>query len=222
MRGQVLFYDAANQVGIISGVDENRYSFRLGDLRHPSPPRIGMSVDYVPTGETARDIFPVPGNGGADYGFAAPASDDTDIGLFGYFCRTITRDYARFSGRARRREYWGFVLFYLIGLLVTSLFAFILIGSTLERSGPSTTQVFFSPVGYMAALILALAILAMIIPSLAVTVRRLHDIGQSGWLVLIGIVPVVNLAGGVVLFAMMLLDSQPGTNRHGPPPKPLA
>lgn len=222
MRGQVLFYDAANQVGIIAGMDENRYSFRLGDLKHPVPPRIGMRVDYVPSGEMARDIFPVPGTAADDPGLAPAATDQADLSLFGYFHRAITRDYARFSGRARRREYWGFVLFHLIGLMVIALLAIVLIGSTLERSGPSTTQVFFSPVGYMAMLVVLLAIMAMIVPSLAVTVRRLHDIGQSGWLVLIGVIPIVNSVGAIVLFILMLLDSQPRTNRHGPPPKPLA
>jgi uncharacterized membrane protein YhaH (DUF805 family) len=58
--------------------------------------------------------------------------------------------------------------------------------------------------------------LAVLIPAFAVTVRRLHDIGKSGWWLLLLFIP---LAGAVVIFIFMLLDSQPGTNKYGPRPK---
>jgi uncharacterized membrane protein YhaH (DUF805 family) len=61
--------------------------------------------------------------------------------------------------------------------------------------------------------------LASFIPSIALGVRRLHDIGYSGWWLLIGFVPFV---GGILLLVFALMDSQPGTNRYGPNPKEIA
>lgn len=58
--------------------------------------------------------------------------------------------------------------------------------------------------------------LAALIPGLAVTARRLHDTGRTGWWVLIGLVP---LAGAIVLLVFLVADSQPGPNAYGPPVK---
>jgi uncharacterized membrane protein YhaH (DUF805 family) len=63
---------------------------------------------------------------------------------------------------------------------------------------------------------LALYILATIIPSLAITVRRLHDTGKSGWMILLCLIPKV---GGIILLAFMVLDSDPGPNQYGSNPK---
>ena len=61
--------------------------------------------------------------------------------------------------------------------------------------------------------------LAIIVPSLAVTVRRLHDVGRSGWWILISLIPLI---GGIVIFVFMVLDSHEGENRFGPNPKEVA
>ncbi|MDP3125664.1 MAG: DUF805 domain-containing protein, partial [Thiobacillus sp.] len=61
--------------------------------------------------------------------------------------------------------------------------------------------------------------LAILIPSLAVTVRRLHDTGRTGWWLLIGLIPLI---GAIVLLVFMLLDSQPGDNEYGASPKGVA
>jgi uncharacterized membrane protein YhaH (DUF805 family) len=111
--------------------------------------------------------------------------------------------YATFSGRSRRREYWFFVLFYVI-IFVALDFVDDLIGLRNARG-----------VGILSGLFA----LAMLIPSLAVAVRRLHDIGRTGWWLLIGIVPLI---GPIVLLVFALLDSQPGANDYGPNPKAAA
>ena len=103
------------------------------------------------------------------------------------------KQYATFSGRARRKEYWFFFLFYLLIFIGLSLLDTIL--------------------GF--GLLSSLFALAMLLPSVAVAVRRLHDTGRTGWWVLIGLVPVVNL----LLIYFMVLDSDPGTNAYGPNPK---
>ena len=113
----------------------------------------------------------------------------------------VLKKYATFEGRARRREYWFFVLFYVLVLLLLS-----------AVDGLTGTYNVDAGIGLLGGLY----ILATIIPSLAVMVRRLHDTDRSGWWVLIGLIP---LLGDLVLLVFMCLDSQPGANRFGPNPK---
>jgi uncharacterized membrane protein YhaH (DUF805 family) len=113
----------------------------------------------------------------------------------------VLRKYAVFSGRARRSEYWWFVLIYLLISLGLMLLDGIL-GSS-HRFGD-------------AGLLGGLFGLAMLLPSIAVSVRRLHDTDRSGWWLLIAFIP---LLGAIVLLVFCALDSQPGENRFGPHPK---
>lgn len=62
-------------------------------------------------------------------------------------------------------------------------------------------------------------LLAIILPSLAVAVRRLHDIGKSGWMILISLIPLI---GGIWLLVLLVTDSNPGDNQYGPNPKEIA
>ncbi|MDN7244536.1 DUF805 domain-containing protein [Planococcus shenhongbingii] len=105
-----------------------------------------------------------------------------------------------FSGRSRRREYWMFVLFSAIFNIVLSIVDAIAGLNIAEDMG----------------LLSGLFSLLIIIPSLSVTIRRLHDIGKSGWWILIALIPII---GWIVLFIFSLLDSQPGSNAYGPSPK---
>jgi uncharacterized membrane protein YhaH (DUF805 family) len=113
----------------------------------------------------------------------------------------VLKKYAVFSGRARRTEYWMFILFNIIITVVLALIDY-LTGTFSPRAG----------VGLLGGLYA----LAVLIPSLAVTFRRLHDTDRTGWWILIGLIPVI---GGIVLLIFMLLDSQSGANRYGPNPK---
>ena len=111
------------------------------------------------------------------------------------------KKYAVFSGRSRRKEYWYFVLFNIIVSIVLGV-----IDALLGTRG--------SVMG--AGLLSGLYGLAILIPSLAVSVRRLHDIDRSGWWILIALVPLI---GTIVLLVFALLEGTPGTNRYGPNPK---
>jgi uncharacterized membrane protein YhaH (DUF805 family) len=107
--------------------------------------------------------------------------------------RTVLGKYADFSGRARRSEYWWFALAYLVVYVVATII----------------DQAFGFP-------ILTLIVgLGLLVPSLAVSVRRLHDTDRSGWWLLLGLIPF----GGIVVLVFECMDSQPGTNRFGPSPK---
>ena len=113
---------------------------------------------------------------------------------------TALRRYAQFDGRSRRREYWSFVVVNWVIPVVAALVAGLL-GRILG--------------GLIGALV-GLYALATIIPHLAVTVRRLHDTGRSGWWFFITFVPLI---GWIWLIVLMLLDSEPGDNQYGPNPK---
>lgn len=111
------------------------------------------------------------------------------------------KKYATFSGRSQRSEYWFFFLFYLLIVFVLAMLD-VLVG-TYSESGEL-------------GLFSGAFVLAMLIPSLAVGVRRLHDIGRTGWWLLIGLVPII---GTIVLLVFAVTDSEPGTNAYGPDPK---
>ena len=104
------------------------------------------------------------------------------------------RQYVGFSGRASRSEFWWFTLF---GLLVGLAAALV------------------DPTGTIGVLLS----LALFLPSLAVSVRRLHDTGRSGWWLLIGLVPI---AGLIVLIVFFVMRGDPGANRYGPTPAETA
>ena len=109
----------------------------------------------------------------------------------------LTQKYADFSGRARRSEYWFFYLFTILVFLVV-----VVLGALL---GTTALVVLY-----------LLAIAGLIVPSLALTVRRLHDTDRSGWWFLIVFVPFV---GGIVLLVWAVTDGTPGPNQYGPSPK---
>ncbi|MCR5746549.1 MAG: DUF805 domain-containing protein [Lachnospiraceae bacterium] len=105
--------------------------------------------------------------------------------------------YVGFSGRARRSEYWYFSLFELIVSIALSIL------------GAITGSGIFSVLSGIFAL-------ATILPGLAVSIRRLHDIGKSGWFVLISLIPVI---GTILIIIWACKDSDPGDNQYGPNPK---
>lgn len=113
---------------------------------------------------------------------------------------TVLKKYAEFSGRARRKEYWMFALMnFLISILIS------IVGAVIGDTD-----------GLIAVSLSGVYALFIFIPSLAVTVRRLHDTNKSGWWILITLVPLI---GGLVLLIFMIMDSDPNTNAYGANPK---
>lgn len=113
----------------------------------------------------------------------------------------VLKKYADFNGRARRKEYWMFVLFNLIFAI-----AAMVIDSVIGLTVPSL------PYGY----IYLLYTLVTLVPSIAVAVRRLHDLGKSGWFLLIALIPIVGAIWLIVLFAT---EGVRGDNQYGSDPK---
>ena len=117
----------------------------------------------------------------------------------------VLKQYADFSGRARRKELWMFFLFNIIFAIVAMVLDNVL-GLTFNLYGQS--------LGY--GWLYLIYCLAVFIPGLAVTVRRLHDIGKSGWNYFIGLIPLV---GAIILLVWFCKDSQAGENKWGVNPK---
>ncbi|MCC7635413.1 DUF805 domain-containing protein [Stenotrophomonas rhizophila] len=111
--------------------------------------------------------------------------------------------YAQFDGRAGRKEYWMFQLFLFLVILVG--YAGMGIGVAMESN--LLTGLF--------GVLLGVFSLAVIVPAIAVGIRRLHDIDKSGWFLLVGLIPFV---GGLVLLVFNVLPGTPGDNRFGPVP----
>ena len=122
--------------------------------------------------------------------------------ILDYYKSVIKDNYANFSERARRKEYWGFVVINLVATIIAAILDNIL-GITISPEIP------YGP-------IYGIYTLAVIIPSLAVAVRRLHDVGKSGWFLLIALIPLV---GAIWLLVLYFTDGQPGNNAYGPNPK---
>ncbi|WP_300115411.1 DUF805 domain-containing protein [Sphingobium sp.] len=125
------------------------------------------------------------------------------------------RRYARFNGRARPREYWMFVLLVVLALVALSILETALGLAVTEqwvRTGPWGASAIYRTHGGPLTGLFALGIL---IPHLAVMVRRLHDTDRSGWWLLLGLLP---LLGGLVLLIFFIIGGTRGPNRFGPDP----
>ena len=121
----------------------------------------------------------------------------------------VLKKYAVFDGRAQRAEYWYFCLFNIIISLILSILgkAIGVFNVTIGTTGNETN---------ILSIIYSLAVL---IPGLAVSFRRLHDVGKSGWMLLIVLIPII---GVIWLLVLLARDSDPGDNRYGPNPKVVA
>jgi uncharacterized membrane protein YhaH (DUF805 family) len=117
--------------------------------------------------------------------------------------KAVLQKYTVFSGRARRKEYWMFVLVNFFIIIALEIVMFIL--------GSMDDNLMLIGSG-----LLSLYGLYIFLPTLAVAVRRLHDVGKSGWWYFIALVPFI---GGIWLLILFASDSQPGENQYGPNPK---
>lgn len=131
--------------------------------------------------------------------------------------------YADFNGRSRRMEYWSFTLFLVI---VYVILLAIMMGGGLSMSAmtdptavPEGPGVLF----WIGGGLLALFALAIIVPSIAVGVRRLHDRDMSGWwylgVIVASMIPFVGFIAGIAFLVITLLPGTPGPNKYGPDPK---
>ncbi len=194
-----------------------------GQTNHPDWVRFANAVDHVVRGPNAQPR-PVPPPPQAQPSFAAaldatPAEENTPVG----YIKKCLRLYANGKGRARRAEYWWWVLFAVVVSIVATILDGVLFGWNMYTSQPNTP------------LVSGLLGLALLAPGVSVMSRRFHDVGLNGWLVaavfgayVVGgaLANTGSPTGGlVVLIAMIgaiivtVLPSKPGENQYGPNPK---
>lgn len=211
MRGQILDFSLQKGGGLIQAENGKRYLFRASEWLHASTPTVGLSVEFVAADEKfAIEVCPAMTEKISElqptkkiqFSHATATTSDTSS-LWEHAVTAVKVKYADFIGRSRRREYWGFFLFF--NLMSLGLLYLFLVGSTISEE---TASVLSLPYW--------LFCLAVLVPQLAVTVRRMHDINKSGWWILVGLIPLV---GGIWLIILLSTDSTIGENQFGPNPK---
>lgn len=202
MKGTILNYNQQLKEGIISGEDGNRYSFFDIEWKEEYIPVRGQYVDFNVNDlnqATAIYLLDIPQKNTFnlqknDAKHNKKLLTEESYGLFDWTIKCIRMEnYVNFSGRARRAECWYFQLFQVILGLVIGVFAG------------------FSGVQYLDNILS----IVFFLPSLAVYVRRLHDVNRSGWWLLIAF----TLIGLIPLLIWLVQDTKPKPNRWGSPAK---
>lgn len=124
--------------------------------------------------------------------------------LFGWWKKVVFENYANFSGRARRAEYWNYTLANLVLLIPFYILGFV---------GAASDSAALSGLGFF---VYGIGVLGTIIPSLAVGVRRLHDLNKSGWSYFIALIPIV---GSIILLVWFFTEGNRSANEYGEDPK---
>ncbi len=232
MKGTVERAELAGDPGLIRGEDGKLYRFQQPNVRSGATLRAGMGVDFIGLGEVARDIhalappapppqilrpLPVDTGTGANQAYAQtgayrvtpPALPAKN--LWTYFIEGLTANYVKFTGRARRSEYWGYTLFWWIGTVLLLVIDSVILGITGATLTDGQVVWFF----YLSILWQ----LGTVLPNIAIVVRRLHDIDVSGWVWLVKLIDFALPIGTLIIFVMSLIDSKPEPNTHGVSPK---
>lgn len=132
--------------------------------------------------------------------------------------RLFFKNYANFQGRARRSEYWWVVLAFALVFGIGAALLFTIGGGMNSYGEPS-----FNVIGYALAAILGIGYLAIIIPMIALVVRRFHDLNQTGWLylgfIVLSLIPLVGLIASIGLLIWFCMPGTVGPNKYGEDPK---
>lgn len=173
VRGEILSYDASTGVGLISGDDGARYDFTSAALQSPAVPAAGVRVDFVPEGAAATQILILAGSP-TTTGVAGGYAASAAVGAPGSGFDFKSAMFA-FEGRLRRSHFW-------IGFLIIF--------------GANVVLGWIPVVGFIVSL-------ALIWSNLAISVKRLHDMGKTGWLVAIpyGVSFALGIVAGVMMVA---------------------
>lgn len=193
MKGQILDF-SIQAGGLISSEDGKRYPFKNEEWKEQGIPTRGMKVDFD-VDEDGQAVAVYKALGASSTGGVATVlqnasqtrNENGQLSLFALFLETLTKRYAQFSGRASKREFWGFVLFRIVAMVAISFVTVIMF--EINES-----------LGSIFSLLYWLFAIALVIPDLSVGVRRLHDIGKSGWWFLIGLVPLIGPIWLIILW----------------------
>jgi len=201
MKGNILDFSIQTNTGIISGDDQNRYNFTGAEWRGQRPPTRGDRVDFdVDNTGNAIQIFTALGHSNPVQNLSNQLDKLSDqnkaeeqFNMIDWFVKCL-KNYANFSGRARRKEFWFFMLVsFILGIIIQIIDA--ILGTDKILNGVLN--------------------LALFLPSLAVGARRLHDTGRSGWWQLL----VLTIIGIIPLIIWWASNTKPENNQWGQPAK---
>ena len=202
MKGAILDFSIQTNEGVISGDDQNRYNFTGAEWRGQRPPARGDKVDFAIDEEgKATQIYialgtttnPVQNLSNQLDKISNQNQSEENFNMIDWFVKCL-KNYANFSGRARRKEFWFFYLTCIILGIISQIVDAVL-----------NTEPLFNGV----------LNLALLIPTLAAGTRRLHDTGRSGWWQLIGL----TIIGLIPLIIWLASDTKRENNQWGQPAK---
>lgn len=208
MKGSILDFSIQNGQGLITTEEGRRYTFAAAEWKEQSYPVKGQAVDFdVNEAGAAVGVYAALG-AGPQGTFAAgkqikavlagvDAKSRSAYNPFDWYLLSL-KNYANFKGRAQRKEYWFYMLFYMIGVFVFSI-----IDEFLFNASYSGLQIFST-----------IFTLGSLVPSLAVAARRLHDLGKSGWWQLLAFIPLVGI---IILIIWYATKGQDTENAYGQP-----
>ncbi|WP_118997633.1 DUF805 domain-containing protein [Neisseria polysaccharea] len=193
MKGQILDF-SIQAGGLISSEDGKRYPFKNEEWKEQGVPTRGMKVDFD-VDETGQAVAVYKALGASSTGGVATVlqnasqtrNENGQLSLFALFLEALTKRYAQFSGRASKREFWGFLLF----RTVAEVAILLVIGIMVEVS---------RSLGDIFSILYFLFTLAVLVPTISVGVRRLHDTGKSGWWYLISVIPLIGWIWLIILW----------------------
>lgn len=202
MKGKVIEYSERSRLGKIRGDDQNDYEFITEEWLDSRPILFGARVEFdidEECGEAIQIYVIVNDYNAVSYTtkldqFSNQRQAADQFKVFDWFIKAL-KQYADFSGRARRKEYWFFHLCYVVFLLFAAIIDAVL------------------GAGY---LIVGICAVLLWLPSVAVAVRRLHDIGISGWWIFIPLIPYL---GSLIFFIFMIKPTKAEVNQWGNPAK---
>ena len=208
MKGKVLDFSIQKGGGLILGDDGQRYLFVASEWQEQSLPLRDVVVDFEAAGKYAKGVY-LLAQAEPQIQAATPtvkpkpfkATDNKELSLLDLAISAVKHKYLLFNGRASRKEFWAVMLFsVLISFALQLLYT---LGFAISDN-----------LGLLLALPFVIFSLGMVIPQLAVSVRRLHDTDKSGWWLLLGFIPIFGTIALIVLFS---LASSEGDNRFGEP-----
>ncbi|OTG64836.1 DUF805 domain-containing protein [Acinetobacter silvestris] len=202
MKGAILDFSIQTNTGIISGDDQHRYSFTGIEWKASKPPTVGDRVDFtIDDSGHALQIYTTSGQNNALHNISKqldqisdPNKHEEQFNPIDWFLKCL-KNYANFTGRARRKEFWFYVLIQFVILIIAQIIDSIL---------------------HLKMVIYSITALALFIPSIAVGVRRLHDINRSGWWYLIAFIPII---GAIFLIIWWATETKQENNQWGNPAK---
>lgn len=199
MQGRILDFSVQTNTGVIFGNDNNRYEFAGAEWKEQQVPKRGSQVDFDlnEQGSAVAVYSALPQHGDNVFNkfqekFNEKSVEDYSVYDWSFKC---LKNYANFQGRARRKEYWFFMSFNVFIYTMTAMLDNML-GTFILFNG--------------------LFLLAVALPVLSVSVRRLHDIGRSGWWYLIVLIPIIGL---FILLYWFCQAGEAHTNNYGQPSK---